>query len=507
MAESTALTVIEPPIIRASIIDRIRRWAMPRPKTSIANLQAAGTSIPQQGVGMFTLVNQRSGFVSKPNASTYRAWSEASPWVRAAIDILRDAVSSAEWDILPIDKSGPKNVRLAKRIKALIEEPNPADTFWDFAQKLIEDICVLDAGVAEKVRYPSGELAELWPTMGEQVYVNAAWDGSDPDQVRYIWSPDGTVQATFTAADMMYIMQNPRTNSTVGLSPLEVLKRTIDAELNSMDYNSRMVRGAPPEGALNIGETAQESDVSRAKRQWESEILGQTGFAIIGGFKAPSFIKFRDTNQEMQYREWLDYLVRQIAVVFGLSPMDLGITFDVNRSTAEAQTDNTEGRGMKPLMAQFQTQITKHIVHDISFGGRENNLRFVFTSLNLKESKSRADINKIAMGGTPWKSVNEARLMEGRPPLGDLEDENNIFNHILTLAPKGLMDVTTGKYVGEEDLARIQTDSAISIVEAREEARAANPDREPAGGGNVRGSGSGAGGDPADVVADATRRD
>lgn len=477
MADSSALTVIEPQVIRLSVLDRIRQWAMPRPKTSLANLRAEGMAVPAQGVGLFTLVNQRSGWVSKTNASTYRAWSEASPWVRASIDILRDAVSSAEWDILPRDKAGPKNVRLAKRIRDLMENPNPADTFWDFAQKLIEDICVLDAGVAEKVRYPTGELAELWPTMGEQIWVNSAWDGSNPDATRYIWSPDGTVQATFRAADMMYVMQNPRTNSSVGLSPLEVLKRTIDAELNSMDYNSRMVRGAPPEGALNIGETAMDEDVKRAKREWESDILGQTGFAIIGGFKAPSFIKFRDTNQEMQYREWLDYLVRQIAVVFGLSPMDLGITFDVNRSTAEQQGDNTEGRGMKPLMAQFQTQITKHIVQDESFGGRENNLQFVFTSLNLKESKSRADINKIAMGSTPWKSANEARLMDGRPPLGDLDDDDNIFNCILALTPKGLMNISTQKYVGEDDLARIQGETQIDIATATEEARAANADK------------------------------
>lgn len=477
MSDDFALTIVEPQLItlKGPGWDNVRAWAYPRPRTSLANVNAGGMPVPQQGTGLFTLVNQNSGFVAKSNASTYRAWSEASPWVRAAIDILRDAVASSEWDILPIDKSGPKNVRLTKRIRNLIENPNGRDTFWDFIQLIIEDICVLDAGAVEKVRYPSGELAELWPVMGEHIWVNARWDGSSDDQVRFVYSPDGTVRATFTNNDLMYLMQNPRTNSAVGLSPLEVLKRTIDAELHSMDYNSRMVKGAPPEGALNIGETAMTEDVARVKHDWESNILGQSAFAIIGGYKAPGFIKFRDTNQEMQYREWLDYLVRQIAVVFGLSPMDLGITFDVNRSTAEAQGDNTEGRGMKPLMAKLQTSITRHIVQDESFGGRDNNLQFVFTALNLKESKSRADINKIAMGGTPWKSPNEARLMEGRPPVGDLDDDNNIFNHILALAPKGLLDITTGKYVGEEDLAAIQSDAQIDIATATAEARAANP--------------------------------
>lgn len=479
MADDLALVPVEPVLITLSggQWEGMRAWAYPRPRTSLANLSNEGTSTPQQGVGMFSMINRRSGYVAKSNASTYRAWSEASPWVRACIDILRDAVSSAEWDILPIDKSGPKSVRTAKRLRELFEEPNPGESFWGFMQRVVEDVCVLDAGAVEKVRYPSGELAELYPVMGETIWVNARWDGSNPDAIRYVYSPDGTAAETFRDRDFMYLMQNPRTNSVVGLSPLEVLGRTIAAELNSMDYNSRMVRGAPPEGALNIGETAMTEDVKRAKAEWESEILGQTGFAIIGGYKAPSFLKFRDTNQEMQYREWLDYLVRQHAVVFGLSPMDLGITFDVNRSTAEQQAETSEARGPKPLMSSIQTYLTRHVVHDESFGGRANNLRFAFTALNLKESKVRADINKIAVGSTPWKTVNEARLMEGRPPLGDLADESNVFNHILALTPKGLMDITEGRYIGEEDLARIKADTQMDMDAAAAEARAANPDK------------------------------
>ena len=467
----------EPQLIRLSGPgwDGMRAWAYPRPRTSLQNLPDTGLPIASAGVGMIALVNGSSGYVIKSNATTYRAWSESSPWVRAAIDILRDAVSSSEWDIVPVDKSGRQNKRLAKRIRDLLEQPNPGDDFWTFSQKLIEDLCVLDAGAAEVVRYIGGEIAELYPTPGEQLAVNARWDGSDEDQIRYAWMPDGNVHATFKNADMLYLMANPRSNSAVGLSPLEVLRRTIDAELHSMDYNSKMVRGAPPEGVLNLGETAMDTDVSRARTYWESEILGQSALAIIGGYKAPGFIRFRDTNEDMQFREWLDYLVRQTAVVYGLSPMDLGLTFDVNRSTAEQQGENTEGRGIRPTMAMFGKGITKRVVQDPSFGGRENNLQFIFTALNLKESKSRADINKIAMGGTPWKAVNEARLMEGRPPIGDPADENNIFNHILALAPKGLLDITTGRYIGEEDLAKIQSENAIDVATATAEARAANP--------------------------------
>jgi HK97 family phage portal protein len=460
---------------RLSVIERVVRWALPTPRSATPGQAVhTGPAASSGNVGLFALINSRTGFQIPVNTQTHRAWYESSPWVFACVSILQNAIASAEWDILTIDNDGPKSVRTAKRIRALFEEPNGRDTYRDLIQKIVCDLGVLDGAPVEKVRTASGELAQLWPTPGELVAVNSMWTG-DPDQTRFIYSPDGSTLVRFDSADMFYMIQNPQSRSVVGLSPLTVLRKAVDAELKGVDYNSRMTSGAPPEGVLDIGETATPTDVVSAKSDWESNILGQSAFAVIGGYKNPQFIKFRETNQDMQFREWLDYLVRQHAVVYGLSPQDLGITFDVNRSTSETQSDNSESRGVRPLMSMIQAAFTRHVVHDESFGGRDNNLRFVFTSLNLKESLNRAQINKIAVGSTPWKTVNEARVMDGRAPLGELGDEANIFNSILALTPKGLMDITHQKYVGEEDLANIHAETAIDIAEATAEARAANP--------------------------------
>ena len=76
----------------------------------------------------------------------------------------------------------------------------------------------------------------------------------------------------------------------------------------------------------------------------------------------------------------------------------------------------TEDRGLRPLLALAQDYFTREIVWDRSFGGNRNNLAFRFTRLNIKESMSKANINKLALANMPWKSVNEARLDEGRAP-------------------------------------------------------------------------------------------
>jgi hypothetical protein len=137
--------------------------------------------------------------------------------------------------------------------------------------------------------------------------------------------------------------------------------------------------------------------------------------------------------------EWQEYLVRKIAAVYQLSPQDLMLERDVNRSTSEVQQENTEDRGLRPLLGLIADYLTREVVWDPGFGGEDNNLAFQFTALNLKESMTRAQINRYALAGMPWKTQNEARRDDGRPPIGDPNDENNPANKLVVNASRGLV--------------------------------------------------------------------
>jgi phage portal protein BeeE len=153
----------------------------------------------------------------------------------------------------------------------------------------------------------------------------------------------------------------------------------------------------------------------------------------------------------MQFQEWNIYLVRKIAAVFGISPQDLGLTFDVNRASSETQMQQTEDHGLRPLMSLIQEYMTREVVWDESFGGPENGLAFRFLALNLKESKQQADINKAALAGFPWKTPNEARIDDGREPLGPEYDD------LFMVTPTGavrLADVPTAREVLDAQKAR-----------------------------------------------------
>jgi phage portal protein BeeE len=225
-------------------------------------------------------------------------------------------------------------------------------------------------------------------------------------------------------------METPRTNSVVGLSKLETLTMSIDAELDGHAFNARQVRNAAPDGMLHLGKGAKQTNVDSFRAFWQAE-QGRGAMAITGGTEAPAFIKFHDSNRDAQFLEWKIYLVRKIAAVMGMDPGDLGIGMDINRSTAEVRDSQTEDRGIRPLLHLLDKHLTREYVWHPAFGGQANNLQFRWTNLNLKQSMAQASIYKIALGGMPYKTVNEARKADGQEPLGPE------FDQLAMVTPQG----------------------------------------------------------------------
>lgn len=377
------------------------------------------------------------GRVGKSDVALLRQWSKYSEWVRGAINLRRTQISSAEWKIVPADQTRPYGKRQQRLIEEFLQTPNPRnDSFRSFIEPVIEDLLVLDAGTIEKVRNLRGDLVELWPVNGGQVRVNAYWDG-DPLEPRYFWYPDWQERAQWLNKDFIYMIANPTSYSPVGLAPLETLRLTVESELYGHEYNARQVRGAAPDGVMDLGEGVSQDQVIQFRQFFEQEVAGRGALGFIGGSKNAKFIQFRSSNRDMQFLEWQVYLVRKIAVVFGITPQDLGITMDVNRSTAEIQLQISEDRGLRTLMALIQDYLTEEVVWDKSFGGPDNNLAFRFTALNLKETTAKAEINKMALAGTPWKTVNEARIEDGREPLAGEQ-----FNDLIMTTPQGAVSLS-----------------------------------------------------------------
>ena len=391
--------------------------------------KAQEQTVPSQAV----LIHGAFGREGKPNVKLFRHWADHSELVRGAIDIRRGQIAVAEWDILPADPEKEYSKPLQQQIKKLFDTPNPTrNSFRNFTEPVVEDILVLDAGCFEKVRNLRGQIRELWFVDGGEVRVAKYWDG-DPDEPRYFWYPDGQARADWKNDDFTYIMSRPSTHRVVGLSTMEVLRMTIDRELGADAYNSRQVTSAAPDGMLDLGEGVRPDKVEKFKSYWQAEIAGRGAMAIIGGSKGAKFLPFRQSNRDMQFAEWQNYLLRKTALVFGLAAQDLNAVTDVNRASAGVFQENTEDRGLRPLLGTVGDYYTREVVWDEGFGGPENNLRFAFTKLNLKETVQAAQVQEIQSGKMPTRTVNELRKKDGLEPWGAEFDEP------MLLTPTGIV--------------------------------------------------------------------
>jgi hypothetical protein len=213
----------------------------------------------------------------------------------------------------------------------------------------------------------------------------------------------------------------------------------------NVEWSGRVVCFTVPTGRLIVRRNGHASICGNS--YWSSEIEGKGVMAILGGTKGAKFHQFRGSNRDMQFMEWQIYLIGKICAVFQISRQDLGFTMDINRANGEVVQENTEDRGIRSLLGLTQDYITREIVQDDRFGGPDNNLQFAYTSLNLKESLSKAQINTKALAGLPWKSVNDARRDDGRPPYPEA-----IFERPMAMTPRGIVVITNDVPTARETL-------------------------------------------------------
>ena len=414
---------------------------------------------------------------AKRDVKLYRAWADQNEWIRAAINHRKFQVSSAPWDIVPIDGDLAYDPATQLRMIDLLSHPNPAtDGFRTFIEKDVEDILVLDAGCVEVVRTYRGIPAQLWNVDGANIRVSQTWMG-DPADPRYFWYPNGRFGAAMFDQDLMYMMQNPSTHRVLGLSPLETLRETIDAEIQAARYNKGQVMQAPPQGIIDLGEDATIENVDQFERYWRAEITGRMPTAIIGGTKNAKFHNFGRSQRDMQFLQWQSYLIRKIAAVFGISPQDLGILFDVNRANAETQADLSEDRGLRPLISLIESYINREVIgtfqrqraKQMYWSGETNsetmaraimlsyldtrtetrlklfkqmpeanltNLRFRFKIPSGRSTAARAATHKLELGGLPWTTINRVRDEE-------LEDPVEGGDEIIVMTPMGPVRLST----------------------------------------------------------------
>lgn len=306
--------------------------------------------------------------------NTLRLMGNRNEWVRAVLKTRKNQISQVEWDVTlkDTDDASGAAARAAKSLKKLLSRPmmhgaRPQSMSWrHWIGMFLEDLLVLDRACVEKERDGNGWIVALHPVDGSTIRPRLDSYGGYDDEA-YLQVVDGQTVATFGMEDLIVAIDNPQVDVALagyGMSPLENLVVSVTADLHAAKFNADyFTKGALPEGMISLGEDVQPEDVDAFRHYWATEIVGRPwSTPIMGGSKDPEFIQWRQSNRDMQFMEYQDWLLQRICAVYQISKQELGAIEDVNRSTADSQDSSNDRKGIQPLLSLIKDVIDLEIV-------------------------------------------------------------------------------------------------------------------------------------------------
>ncbi|AWV35163.1 phage portal protein [Paenibacillus odorifer] len=329
----------------------------------------------------------------KRTPANLRLLSE-SPIPRRAINVIKDGITKLNWSVAAIDENDTEKFKdICKIIERSLLKPNSGDSFRSWLEQTVEDMLVCSAGSSEILK--AGDPLRpfrMYPVDTFSIDLYPQWDGK-PDSYRFAQRINGQY-VHLTAAEMMYIRMNPRTNTPFGLSPLETVWESAENFVSSHKTAGNQTKNTILNKILNLGtgKDGNSLDAKAFRSYWNAEVQGKGIIPIISGFN-PSVLNLGATDDKALFLEWQRFLIEIIAISFGVSPKKLGQTKDVNRTTADSEDEDTNST-VQNIAENIVEHINNHIIDGIFKMGGVLEFKFLYAT-SLKDLKTQADIDAI----------------------------------------------------------------------------------------------------------------
>ena len=354
----------------------------------------------------------------KPTAANLRRFAE-TPVARRAINCIKDRIACMEWRIEPgpdVEVKGYAAQRAAALTRAF-DTPNERDSFRTLMEQVIEDILVGGFGAAEIDTTGDASMpVRLYPVDGASIQVNAQWTG-DPNDPRYAQVTGKLGKDALTSLrddELMYIRLNPRSHTVFGLGKVEIAFEAISSFLQAHRYAGRLASNSVVQYALWLNERTPEQH-ERLIRWWQDEVEGTGRVPVLSSEQKPEVLRFAGGTDADLRLEWQQFLLTMIANAFDLPAMLLGVTQDVNRSTAQEFADEAFQSAVVPLARLVADHLTRDvIVKRLGW----SDLRFVWSELESRDESVELNM-QLQMLAAGVVSVAEVRSMRGLPAVAE----------------------------------------------------------------------------------------
>ena len=180
------------------------------------------------------------------------------------------------------------------------------------------------------------------------------------------------------------------------VSEIEVLSSVITWLLNGLQYNGNFFsQGSNPKGLLNIknGDGGGQQILNQLRQMWSSSIAGVNNahrMPVVEGLEL-EWINMQQTNKDMEFQLWNEFLIIMTCSVFTIDPSELGFQFRTQsqifgQDGQKERLAHSKEKGLKPLLVFLQKIINKYIVSELS-----DKYEFTFTGVDVEDDAKVID--------------------------------------------------------------------------------------------------------------------
>ncbi|MFS2114324.1 phage portal protein [Herbaspirillum frisingense] len=412
---------MNPNFRKPSLLQRLAEWAGNRTAQAIwaGRLRHApdrATAAYAKLVSIGGKNYNRNQPMIKPTPANLRRFAK-TPYARRAINRIKAPVAALGWEVGV--KKGVEETAEHRRqieiVKRCFERPNNDDSFRTMIEQVTEDLLVCGAGAIEQ-ELGGKEIRPLWmwPVDALSIDIYIGWSGAK-NEARYSQSiGPGNVASTrgipLLNDQLIYIRKDPTSSDPFGTGPLEVAFSTINRLLATADYAGNVAGNSQPANMIQFKGMDQVS-LDRFREWWRNEVEGQGTTPLIGGDEAKVH-PLRGTTDDALYLKYQEFLIREIATAFELSPGSLGVEADVNRNTAEVADEREWSAAIIPMASNIASYLNREAIEGkLGF----SQIEFRWLGVDRDDESLQAEIHKSYYEMNAL-TPNEIREKLGRKP-------------------------------------------------------------------------------------------
>lgn len=293
------------------------------------------------------------------------------------------------------------------------------DTFQDFGRKIVFDSLTLDQLAFEITRDRAWDLARFRAVDASLIRL---LDSADPKtreafekyrfkgylprycmawQGQILRNPTTQESVVYYPWELGYGVRNKSTSiyrNGYGTSELETLVEIITWILWGMQYNGNFFsKGSQPKGFINVKNQNIDNQVLNEFRQaWTQTMRGVSNahrVPIMQGIDL-EWIDLQKSNRDMEFTEWVKFLIIITCSVYRIDPSELGFQFKdqaqiFGQDGQKERLDHSRDKGLKPLLIFVQNIINKYLVSEL-----DSDYEFAFTGIEIEDEGQQVDLDK-----------------------------------------------------------------------------------------------------------------